>query len=227
MQIIAHRGASGYKPENTLSSFQEAISHGVDMIEFDVFAIRSGEVVVHHDTTVNRTTNGVGNISDYTWEELRQLDAGGGQRIPLLTEVLDLIDNRIPVNIELKGSHIAEPVAAIINQYVSKQRWQSQRFLVSAFDHAELRRFAALSPSVPVGALYRSRPRRLRKLMESGNFTSAHFDAKFITRKSILNAHTRGLKVYAYTVNSRRSANRMRALKVDGVFTNYPDLLVK
>ena len=121
MQIIAHRGASGYKPENTLASFQKAISLGVDMIELDVFAIRSGEVVVHHDKKVNRTTNGTGNISDYTWSELRLLDAGDGQRIPLLTEVLDLVNGRIPINIELKGHGIAEPVATIIDSYISKK----------------------------------------------------------------------------------------------------------
>ncbi len=227
MQIIAHRGASGYKPENTLASFQKAISLGVDMIELDVFAIRSGEVVVHHDKKVNRTTNGTGNISDYTWSELRLLDAGDGQRIPLLTEVLDLVNGRIPINIELKGHGIAEPVATIIDSYISKKQWQSQMFLVSAFDHVELKRFAALCPSVPIGALYRSRPRRLHRFIKSDNFISANFDAKFITREDVLDAHARGLKVYAYTVNDRRSANRMRAMKVDGVFTNYPDLIAK
>lgn len=225
MQIIAHRGASGYKPENTLAAFQEAISLGADMIELDVYVIRSGEVVVHHDKKVDRTTNGTGNISDYTWEKLRHLDAGHGQRIPLLTEVLDLINHRIPVNIELKGSRIAEPVAEILDLYIAEKQWRSQMFLVSAFDHAELKHFATLSPSVPVGALYRSHLRRLRRLIEGDNLISANFDARLITRRNVRDAHTNGLKVYAYTVNSRRSADRMRALKVDGVFTNYPDLI--
>lgn len=225
MQIIAHRGASGHKPENTLASFQKAISLGVDMIELDVYVIRSGEVVVHHDKKVDRTTNGTGNISDYAWEELRELDAGHGQRIPLLTEVLDLINDRIPVNIELKGRRVAEPVADILDSYISRKQWRSEMFLVSAFDHAELKRFATLSPSVPVGALYRSRLRRLRRLIEGDNFISANFDARLITRRNVRDAHTNGLKVYAYTVNSKRSADRMRALKVDGVFTNYPDLI--
>lgn len=226
MQIIGHRGASGYKPENTLASFQKAIALGVDMIELDVYSIKTGEVVVHHDKKVDRTTDGTGNISEFTLDQLRQLDAGNGQTIPLLSEVLDLLDKRIPVNIEMKGKDIAQPVADMIEQYVSEKNWSDSMFLVSAFDHDELKRFAELRPSVRVGALYRWRPLRFRRLIKGDNAYSANFNATFITSKNVRDAHAHGLKAFAYTVNNRRDADRMRALKVDGIFTNFPDKVV-
>src|SRR5690242_11883524 len=95
MQIIGHRGASGYEPENTLASFKEALALGVDMIELDVYVIKTGELVVMHDSTVNRTTNGTGRVEALSLKELRQLDAGAGEKVPLLSEVLDLVNKAV------------------------------------------------------------------------------------------------------------------------------------
>ncbi|MDB5177605.1 MAG: glycerophosphoryl diester phosphodiesterase, glycerophosphoryl diester phosphodiesterase [Candidatus Saccharibacteria bacterium] len=226
MQIIAHRGASGYKPENTLSSFQEAISLGVDIIELDVFVIKTGEVVVFHDETVDRTTHSTGKVTDFSLEELRQLDAGNGEKIPLLSEVLDLIDKRIPINIEMKGNGIARPVANLIRDYVTKKGWSDRHFIVSSSNYAELKLFARLRPSVRVGTLFRGEPPYRRVLAKDDNAFSANLAAEFVTDESVREAHSRGLKVYAYTVNSKREARRLKSLKVDGVFTDYPDKIL-
>src|SRR6056297_2287931 len=100
---IGHRGAMGYEPENTLRSFKKAIELNVDMVELDVYVCSSGELVVIHDDKVDKTTNGKGYVSEKSFDELRKLDAGMGEKIPTLQEVLDLIDKRAKVNIELKG----------------------------------------------------------------------------------------------------------------------------
>lgn len=223
MEIIAHRGASGYEPENTLASFQKAISLGVDIIELDVFVLKTGEVVVLHDETVDRTTDGSGKITDYSFEKLRKLDAGEGEKVPLLTEVLDLIHKRIPINIEMKGSGIAAPVAKIIREYVTKKGWSTNLFLVSSSNYAELKRFVQLTSSVRIGTLFRGQPPYRRVLTRRDYGYSANLSKVFVTPRSVREAHKRGLKVYAYTVNSKREAKRLQSLKVDGIFTDYPD----
>jgi len=100
---VGHRGAAGHEPENTLRGFRRAMELGADMVELDVQICSSGEMVVIHDDTVDRTTNGTGAVDELTFEELRRLDAGGGERIPTLDEVIDVADREIGVNVELKG----------------------------------------------------------------------------------------------------------------------------
>lgn len=109
IMVIAHRGFSGQAPENTLASFQKAVELGSDMIELDVRFSKDGQVVVIHDDTIDRTTNGRGKVADYTLKELKQFDAGSwfapqfsGERIPTLKEVLELVKGKVLVNIEIK-----------------------------------------------------------------------------------------------------------------------------
>jgi glycerophosphoryl diester phosphodiesterase len=112
--VIGHRGAAGYAPENTLSSFALAIECGVDMIEFDVWKCSSGELVVFHDTKLERLTDGYGTVTSHTLEELKQLTVLGCEKIPTLIEVLDFIDRRVKVYIEIKDADIAADVLQII-----------------------------------------------------------------------------------------------------------------
>jgi len=107
---IGHRGAAGHAPENTLASFRKAIELGLDMTELDVHVCASGELVVIHDENVDRTTNSKGWVSKLSLTELKRLDAGAGETVPTLAEVLDLLKDRIMLNIELKGLGTAEPV---------------------------------------------------------------------------------------------------------------------
>lgn len=224
MQIIGHRGASGYKPENTLAAFRQAIAMGVDMIELDVVALATGEVIVLHDATLNRTTNGSGPVENYTYSQLMTLNAGNGERIPLLTQVLELIDRRMPVNIELKGGQkTAAMVSDIITFYVNKRGWDDDLFIVSSFDHKTLRAFAALQPTIKLGVLYSDVPSRYWATNGKHTVYSANMDAAHITRDIVRDAHQRGMKVYAYTVNTKKRARELRAMLVDGIFTNYPD----
>ena len=115
--VIGHRGAMGHETENTLASVQKALDLGVDMIEIDVFKIKSGEIAVFHDKKVDRLANGGGNIEEYDIIQLRQLILDGGHKIPMLQDVLKKIDNQVVLNIELKGAGTADRVNHIIDYY--------------------------------------------------------------------------------------------------------------
>jgi glycerophosphoryl diester phosphodiesterase len=223
MQIIGHRGAPGYEPENTLASFEKALALGVDMIELDVYALKTGELVVMHDATVDRTTNGTGRVEKFSLKQLHKLHAGNDERIPLLSEALDLVNKKVPINIELKGKNTAGPVAELIDSYVSTKGWTYDLFLVSSFRRTELAKFMKLNPSVHAGALFVARAKRFLTAARKGSEYSLNLNALFITNKTVKEAHRQGLKVFAYTVNSKKMADHMNALHVDGIFTNYPD----
>jgi glycerophosphoryl diester phosphodiesterase len=152
--IIGHRGASGYEPENTLKSFERAIEMGVSMIELDVHVCASGELVVIHDDTVDRTTNGEGAVSEMTWEELRPLDAGNGQRIPQLAQVFNVVDKRVAINIEIKDPKAPLLVAELIATYVKTKQWSYDHFMISSFDHELAVEFHEACPEVKIGLLF-------------------------------------------------------------------------
>lgn len=224
MLIIGHRGAGGYMPENTLASFQNAISMGVDMLELDVHTIISGEVVVIHDSTVDRTTNGTGDVANYTLEGLLQLNAGNGEHIPLLTEVLDLVNKRMPVNIELKGEGTALGVARIIREYCNRKYWPADLFVVSSFNHEELRHFSRLSPGTPTSYLFDRIP---RNYFQKNNLKamSINVNAQHLHQNAVKKAHEKGVRMFAYTVNSLEVASKLKKIGVDGVFSDFPDRL--
>ena len=118
---IGHRGACVYEPENTLRSFARALELGADMIEFDVHVCASGEAVVIHDAALKRTTNGLGYVKDKTLEELKTLDAGKGEKIPVLEEVFDLVNKRAGLNIELKSENAPVKVCSVIREYITEK----------------------------------------------------------------------------------------------------------
>ncbi|MBI3171625.1 MAG: hypothetical protein HYZ32_03420, partial [Hydrocarboniphaga effusa] len=150
--IIAHRGASGHAPENTLKAFDKAIELGARWIELDV-QLHGSSLLVFHDLRLERRTNGRGRVSERSLRYLRGLDAGGGQRIPLLNEALDLVARRARINIELKtGRGTARAVAELLKRYL-KRGWRPDDFLVSSFVLPELREFKRRLPQVPRGVL--------------------------------------------------------------------------
>lgn len=223
MLKIGHRGAMGYEPENTLKSFQKALDLGVDMTELDVYVCKSGELVVIHDDKVDRTTDGHGYVIDKTFKEIRSLDAGKGEKIPTLEEVLDLLDRKIPINIELKGENTAEPVAKLIDKYINNNDWKEEDFFISSFNHYELKKFKELKPNIKVGALIVGIPIDFSDYAEKVNAYSVNLNLEFINQQFVDDAHSRGLKVFVFTVNDKDDIKRMRDLGVDGLFSNYPD----
>ena len=221
---IGHRGACGYEPENTLRSFRKALELDVDMIELDVHRCRSGDLVIIHDNRVDRTTNGRGYVSEMELEELRSLDAGKGERIPILREVLDMIGGRVAVNIELKGEGTAKPVFDMVEHYVREQNWSYDDFMVSSFNHYELLEFVEMNSSVRIGALMEGIPLGYAEFAEKLNAYSINISRDFVNKTIINDAHNRGMRIFVYTVNNQNEYDRMTSIGVDGIFTDFPDL---
>ena len=222
---IGHRGAMGYAPENTLKSFKKALELNVDAVELDIYVCKSGELVVIHDDKVNRTTNGKGYVVEKTFEELSTLDAGEGEKIPKLSEVLDLIDRKVKVNIELKGVKTAKPVHELIEKYVKNKGWEYDDFLISSFNHYELKKFRKLNPKIKIGALISGIPIGFSKFAKMLNIDSVNLCFEFINQEFVDDAHNRNLKVYVWTVNDSDDIERMKTFGVDGIFSNFPDRL--
>jgi len=226
MLRIGHRGACGYAPENTLASFKKALELSVDYVELDVSLSRDGYLVVIHDDKVDRTTNGTGLVIEKTLKELKQLDAGNGEKIPTLQEVLDLIDKKAKVNIELKGEKTARAAAQIIEKYAQTKGWSYNDFLVSSFNHQELHAFKTLKPQVKIGALIVGIPLNYARFGKDLKAYAINISMEFINKRFVDAAHTHGLKVLVFTVNDKDDIERMKNLKVDGIFSNFPDRIV-
>lgn len=221
--IIGHRGASGYEPENTLRSFAKAIELGVDMIEFDVHVCASGELVIIHDDTVDATTNGSGLVAEKTLGELQALDAGAGEHIPTLREVLDLVNRRVKVDIELKGLGTAVLVAYLIDEYVQHNGWAYDDFFVTSFERDELEQFCAVCPQVQVSHIIHSFDGGdWREVLDHVITAIFVICSDEVTSEMVEYLHTRGICLYVYTVNEHAELERMRRLSVDGIFSDFP-----
>lgn len=223
MKIIGHRGACGYEPENTLRSIRKALELGVDMIEFDVYVLSTGELVVMHDHRIDRTTNGVGQVQKQDFAALRLLDAGKGEKVPTLQEILEVINGKMKVDIELKGPGTALPVAKVIDQYLQKPLWSREHFLVSSFDHPELKKFKRAQPQIDIAVLEHTIPLSYAAFPEALGAVAVVANHEFLSQDYVDDAHRRGLEIYVYTVNFEDDAQYVHALGVDGIISNYPD----
>ena len=226
MLIIGHRGAAGLFPENTLAGFARAVDLGVDGVEFDVRMAES-EVVVIHDERVDRTTSGSGTVSELGFAELRRLDAGDGQPIPTLNEALEILPAGVMVNIELKGSGTARPVAAILgDRAVRPQAKHLPSLLVSSFDLDELRRFHDICPGVPCAPLASRFSSALEPTVRALDAWSVNLSRRAATEAHVRAVRSWGRRCLVYTVNDPETAQALSAIGVAGVFTDYPDRLV-
>ena len=222
--VVGHRGAMGYETENTLASIQKALDLGVDMIEIDVFRIRSGEIVVFHDEKVNRLTNGAGFIEEFYAPQVNSLILDGGHQIPYLQDVLKLIDGKCKLNIELKGANTARYVNSIIQYYIEKRNWKTEDFLISSFNWDELESFYELNKEIAIGVLIEEKnPLEAITTAKKLNAMSIHPDFQKLTQENIAQIKKEGFQVYTWTVNEATDIDRMKAFGVDGIITNYPD----
>lgn len=244
-RVIAHRGFSGIAPENTLIAFQKAIDLGADMVELDVLLSKDGRVVVLHDETLDRTTDGEGPIQDHTWEELSKLDAGtwftekfggedyAGEPLPLLGEALDLMKDKILVNVEIKteayspeleGS-IAQKTLALIHD-----RDLEDQVIISSFDSRILAQVRQLDGDIHTATLYHDGthpeldPKAITEEVGSNGFNMAF---KYLKADVVEACHKAGLPLAIYTVNSETPMRYALGLGADALFTNYPDKMMK
>jgi len=215
----------GHEPENTLGSIHKALELGSPCIEVDVYSV-DGRLVVFHDARLERTTNGIGYLSEHSFEYLRSLDAGGGQHIPTLEEVCEVIDSQASLNIELRGPGTAAPVAELISNLL-ESGWDNDAILVSSFNHRELLEMKRLNQDIKLGALIRGLLVDDSKFAEDLGAFSVHPSLDFVDQRFVDDAHARDLKVYVYTVNHTEDIVRMHKLGVDGVFTDFPERVLE
>ncbi len=219
---IAHRGASGQEPENTLRAFARALELGATWLEFDVHLVHDRLMVIHDDT-VDRTTNGTGPLSVHTLGELRALNAGEGERIPFLEEVLELAAGRARLNIELKGGGTAAPTVAALQEAVTTGSWRPEQFVLSSFDWPQLQEVRGLEASLPVAPLEgKGAGGELLEVAGRLGAEAIHISRWSARARLIESAHQRGLEVRVFTVNQDWEYDLLRRLGVDGFFTDFP-----
>ena len=221
MILTGHRGAAKLEPENTLLSIQKAIDIGVDQIEIDVHLTSDQHLVVIHDTTVDRTTDGQGVIADFTLAEVKQLDAGKGERIPTLQEVLDLVRGKVILQIELKGPNTAAPVIQTV-----KQNGMESEVLLTSFVHERLHEARQLNPNLRLGALWANPPPDACEQAIDMGAEAIHIQHLNIDPELVQKAHANGLKIRAWNPDTVEEIQRVINLGVDAIGSNRPDLLI-
>ena len=247
-KIIAHKGASGIAPENTLASFQAALDIGVDIIELDVRQTKDEEIIVFHDQFLDRTTNGTGNVHEYNLEQLKQLDAGSwfsskfsDQKIPTLKEVLDLVDGRCQVLIEIKHMDhphyhdFADKLVDVIKLEDNGFDWvliqsYEDKYLEEAQiydDRIQINKMLIGEDSTPLLAFYIETKLKLGHGDSKGNLKTLNPEFKTLSPRRIFRMHSRGFKVFTYSVNTREDMIKMLNMGVDGIITDFPSELVK
>lgn len=210
MKLIGHRGVCGLEPENTLRSIKRAIELGLTTIEIDVYRIE-GELIVIHDDTVDRTTNGSGCIYDLGLDKIRSLDAGKGEKVPFLFEVLEILSSDCLLNIEIKGANVAN---ALIEQV------KDSKVIISSFDWAQLITCRSLVPDIPLAVLTEQ-----RSPWEIASKVKAHAinpSIEMVNSSFVKQAHSSGYEVWAYTIRSIEQWHKALSNKVDACFVDDP-----
>lgn len=221
--IIGHRGAMGHETENTIASVQKALDFGVDMIEIDVFRIASGEIVVFHDTELDRLSDAAGKIEEFNLSDLKNVKLDGNHRIPELKEVLKLVNNSVRLNIELKGAGTAQGVHLLTDHYVANGAWDLRNFIISSFNWDELKVMRELQADIPIAVLTDEDPIQAIPVAESLEAEAINPNYKLLTEENIRAMRDAGFKVYTWTVNRPEDIAHIKSLKVDGIITDYPE----
>ncbi|MFZ3591261.1 glycerophosphodiester phosphodiesterase [Bacillus sp. DJP31] len=232
--LIAHRGASALAPENTVAAFDKAITMKADYIEIDVQMSKDGELVIIHDVTVDRTTNGKGMVKDFTYEELAKLDAGiwyserfAGERIPTLSIVLDRYEGKIGILIELKEPSlypgITQQLASVLTKRVIVNSTNAP-ILVQSFDHQAIQELHTLLPSIPKGIIISDTTglskKKIQEIDEYATFVCIYKHA--VDFQFMKLAKQMDWQVFTWTVSSREMVIYLQQLNVDGIVTDHP-----
>lgn len=243
--IIAHRGASGYAPENTLASVQKALDMGVDIIEVDIHLSKDKELIVIHDATLDRTTNGMDEVQDHTLAALKKLDAGGwfdksfeGEPIPTLREVMKLINGQSVILIEIKKGKsgiytgIEQKVVDIIRAFKA-EKWS----IVQSFEPEVIEKMHKIAPditlhklivgTIPIFSVYHDGKFRARSVYSFDYVQAINPYHYLLTQRFINETHKRGMKVFTYTINDENEIENVLKMGVDGIVTNFPDRVKK
>ena len=220
---IGHRGAKGYEPENTLVSFQKALEMKVDGIELDLHLSDDGHLIVIHDETIDRTTNGKGFVNKLTLKELKSFKINNTIGIPTLEEVFDLVNKKCLINIEIKSYESTEKVVALIEKYIAEKNWKYKDFIVSSFDWNALQQIRFLNPKIPIGVLTATDLDLAISFTRFLKAESIHPHFHLLTAENTLQIKQKGIQVFAWTINEEVDIQKIKLIKVNGIITDYPD----
>lgn len=243
-KVIAHRGASGSAPENTLAAIKKALAMEVDMVEIDVHLSQDGQVIVMHDHTLDRTTNGSGKISMTSSAEIEELEAGSwfdssftGEKVPTLDEVLQTVNGKAKLLIEVKKGEkfydgIERTILSLIERY-NAEEW----CILQSFQDRILNNFQDLETEIPLHKLLVG-PIPLTPFIYDGklktggiqqyeDFAGINISRKYAKQGLIQNIHDQKQTTYAWTVNDPAEMKKLIDLGVDGIITNHPEYLTK
>ncbi|MBY6053097.1 glycerophosphodiester phosphodiesterase [Cytobacillus firmus] len=232
---IAHRGATGYAPENTIAGFDLAVDMKADYIEIDVQRSKDGELVVIHDTTVDRTTNGTGKVVDLTFDFLRSLDAGSwkgeqfaGEPIPTFEEILDRYHGKVGILIELKAPElypgIEEQVADALKER-NLDKPQNEKIIIQSFNFDSMKTMDQLLPKVPIGVLTSNRADTTAEALKEFSAYADWFNPSYgiVSEELVNQVHSLGMQIGSWTVRSQEAADFLFEMEVDAIITDYPD----
>lgn len=227
-RVIAHRGASMAKPENTLAAFCTADAQGAFWIEFDVSLLGDGTPVVHHDGTLDRCTNVSGPLSAFGASDLHRIDAGGGEPLPTLEQVLDLLDHhQMYANLEIKPHGVApEILAAAVSRALSRHDWAHRRIIVSSFDHATLHAVRTVMPEIPIAVLFDDPPHGWWDVLDRLGAAALHLNFRHLRQSLLADAERHGADVRVFTINQPDLMETFRDLGLTGVITDHPPLFL-
>ncbi|MGX9463195.1 glycerophosphodiester phosphodiesterase [Shewanella sp. A14] len=225
MIVFAHRGASGYEPENTIAAIDKAIELGVYNIELDVHCVED-ELVVFHDRRLEGKSTGTGLIHLTTKTKLAQCTVGG-QPIPTLWQVLEWASLKgkglCRINIELKGIKCVNPFMSLYPKALTQLNLTPEQLLISSFNHPNLAQIKQAFPNALIAPLLAGVPLDLAQVATTLNAYSLNIDVGFVNQKIVDDAHLRGCKVYVFTVDHQDDIQALNLMGVDGIFSNYPD----
>jgi glycerophosphoryl diester phosphodiesterase len=219
--IIGHKGASSIAPENTLKAFQKAIELKADYVEFDIHITKDGKIVIIHDSDTFNATGVKGLIEDMTLDQIKSLDAGEGEKIPTIRELISIVRKKIGLQIEIKSINLLDKLIHIL-----REENLISTSIVSSFILNELLKLKLLEPSLKVGLLLSAdlvRPKLIKRKIEKiakNNFYSIHPPFTTINKEIVDFAHSYGLKVIVWTVNDREIMENLIELAVDGIITD-------
>jgi len=223
MLKIAHRGAKGYEPENTLRAFQKALDLNADGIELDVHISSDGHIIVIHDENIDRTTNGKGLVNTMSLPELKSFLIEGQLEIPTLIEVFNLIDKKCLINIELKGAGTVTKVVALIEEYISNKNWNYEHFIISSFNWNMLEEVHNLNPHIIIGVLTEEDLDSALAFAEIIKAKAIHPDYQLLNDKNTQEIQEKGFLVLPWTVNTIEGIQKIKSYNVDGIISDFPD----
>ncbi|AYA74366.1 glycerophosphodiester phosphodiesterase [Bacillus sp. Y1] len=232
---VAHRGATAYAPENTIAAFDLAVDMKADYIEIDVQRSKDGELVLIHDTTVDRTTDGTGKVGELTFEQLRSLDAGSwkgeqyeGEPIPTFEEILDRYRGKVGILIELKAPELYPGIEKQVAEALKERNLdkpQNEKIIIQSFNFESMKMTNELLPLVPIGVLTSNRAHTTPEALQEFSTYADWFNPSYgiVTEELVNQVHSLGMKIGSWTVRSQEAADFLFEMKVDAIITDYPD----